>query len=197
MDLIDSAIKIQTKITKAEFDRDFWWKIFHDEGGEYPHEMLVQAEDQLNDLKQQYQQIEELYEKKISNNNNTLNYALTIGSSEKENHEPCMHLYNKFISSADCNDAQHMGYFEKGDNGYIHIHAIITKPTKFKRSINEMRKRHGTYKGKQHNWDLKRITGLEIPKWKNYIKKDSQQKWNSSVNLLLSGEDSTPQEVNE
>ena len=197
MDLIDNAIKLQNQMRKAEFDRDFWWKIFSEEGGEYPFYQLREAEDQIENLKSQYQEIEELYEKKTSTNNNNLTYALTIGSSEKEDHTPCMHLYNKFISSADCNDAQHMGYFEKGDNGYIHIHAIITKNSKFKRSINEMRKRHGTYKGKQHNWDLKRITGLEIPKWKNYIKKDSQQKWNSQVNLLLSGEESTPQEVNE
>jgi hypothetical protein len=66
------------------------------------------------------------------------------------------------------------------------IHAYVTKESKFSMSINKLRKRYGTYKGKQHNFDIKRLIGVEAIKWKNYIKKDSLKSWNKKVNSLIS-----------
>ena len=117
-------------------------------------------------------------------------YALTIGSAETENIQPCLELYNRFKESKDMFGAKIEGYFEKGKkSGYVHIHAIIERKQKFPRSISNISQRHGKYRGKQHNFDIKRISGLSIPKWRNYIKKDSYGSWNAKVNEALKNEE--------
>lgn len=113
-----------------------------------------------------------------------LTYGLTIGSSEKTDTQPCLYLWDRFINSADgkrCHDVE--AYFEKGDNGYIHIHAILRRDQKFSMSFAKLRKRYGIRNKKQHNFDPIRLkTNLDIIKWKNYIKKDSHKSWNSKHN---------------
>lgn len=186
MSLVDQAIKIQNQLQQCQNDIDFWWDRFNADGGETPFYSLTDAETLKASLQLELETLTIQYEKKnISSNNNNLTYALTIGSPEKEDHEPCYGLYKRFVQSSLCNDAEFVGYFEKGDNGYIHIHATITKNKKFPLSVNEIRKRYGKHKNKQFNFDIKRIIGLEIPKWNNYIKKDNGNNWNTSVNTLL------------
>ncbi|PAT00920.1 hypothetical protein CI105_09335 [Candidatus Izimaplasma bacterium ZiA1] len=151
-------------------------------GGEAEHSKLLDLE---NDIKLFNLKLIELSENNISLDNN-LTYAITIGSSEKDDYKPCLSLYNRFINSADAKDFLDVNaYFEKGKKGYIHIHASITKSRKFSMSKAKLGQRYGKYKGKQCNFDVKRLIGLDIVKWKQYIKKDSQNSWNLIVNKHL------------
>jgi hypothetical protein len=183
--IIDEAISIQNKIKRYENDRDFWWDIFHKQGGEDNYLNLLKYENKLTYYRKRYMHIKEKYDLKKTSSN--LIYAITIGSSEKTDVNPCLDLWHRFSNSADGKRLiQKEAYFERGDNGYIHIHAYVTKESKFSMSINKLRKRYGTYKGKQHNFDIKRLIGVEAIKWKNYIKKDSLKSWNKKVNSLIS-----------
>jgi hypothetical protein len=182
--LINEAIKCQNRIKRYTLDRDFWWDIFHKEGGERNYENLLEYEDKLDYWNTQYNDIKELYEKKLSSN---LVYAITIGSCEKTDVNPCLNLWNRFSDSADGKRLiSSEAYFERGENGFIHIHAYVQKESKFSMSINKMRQRYGRYKGKQHNFDIRRLIGLDQVKWKNYIKKDSHLEWNKKQNSLIS-----------
>lgn len=183
--LIDQAIQCQNKIARYTSDRDFWWDIFHKEGGISNYNNLLESEDKLTYWEDMYKNICEQYDLKKTSSN--LVYGLTIGSSEKTNTDPCLYLWHRFSNSADGKRLiQKEAYFEKGDNGYIHIHAYLKKEHKFSMSIRKLQKRYGTYKGKQHNFDLKRLKGIDQVKWKNYIKKDSKKSWNLKVNSLIS-----------
>jgi hypothetical protein len=52
-------------------------------------------------------------------------------------------------------------------------------------SMPKIRKSYGSYKGKQHNFDIKRLKGVGIKKWENYIKKDAKNAWNMEGNKLF------------
>lgn len=143
------------------------------------HEVL----DVISDLQLQMEVLEQQYQSKSEPK---LAYALTIGSAEKTDIKPCMEILEKFKNSADYKGTTLcIAYFEKGENEYIHIHAYLERDVKWKRSYNELQKRHGKYRQKQHNFDIKRLSGLEMTKWKNYIKKDSRNSWNIKVNNNL------------
>lgn len=194
--------KVLQQIQKYEFEFNFYNNLFLTNDCKDHHELCncafahfkkaEEARAMLKILEGQKLELQTQYDlKKTSSNNNILTYGLTIGSAEKTDIQPCLYLWNKFINSADgkrCNNVE--AFFEKGDSGHIHIHAIFTRTQKFSRSINELRKRFGIYKGKQHNFDPVRLKGLEIVKWKNYIRKDSKKTWNSSVNNSLKINDS-------
>jgi hypothetical protein len=154
------------------------WK--HFQKAEYARSMVNFLESKKLALQDEYDI------KKNYSNTNILTYALTIGSAEEIDIKPCLYLWNRFINSADGKKLYDVEkYFERGGNNKIHIHAIFKKDSKFSRSFNELRKRFGIYNKKQHNFDLKRLTGLAIPKWKNYIKKDSLNAWNKDANIIL------------
>ncbi len=196
--LLPTYIKLSNQILKLEFEFQFYNNLFLDNDCSEHHESCNCAWDNFKRAEQARAMLEILHAKqkdmqleydlkKTYSNNSILTYGLTIGSAEKTNTDPCLYLWNKFINSADgkrCSNIE--AYFEKGDNGYIHIHAIFTRTQKFQRSINELRKRFGKYKDKQHNFDPVRLKGLEIVKWKNYIKKDSTKDWNKTQNPLIS-----------
>jgi hypothetical protein len=186
--LIQDSSVLQTKICHAKSDVDFWWNIFQKQGGFDNYKMLSDAEAMLKNYEHQYKILEDNYNqlKNISSNNNNLVYAITIGSGEQTNTEPCESLWNRFINSADgkkCNDIE--AYFERGSNGYIHIHAIVSRDQKWSMSINKLRQRYGKYQGKQHNFDVRRLIGIDQTKWRNYIKKDSEHPWNRKVNSFF------------
>jgi hypothetical protein len=192
--LIDQAIQCQNKIVRYKTDRDFWWDIFHKEGGITNYNNLLESENKLTYWEDMYKNICEQYDLKKTSSN--LVYGLTIGSSEKNNTDPCLYLWHRFSNSADGKRLiQKEAYFERGENGYIHIHAYLKKEHKFSMSINKLRKRYGTYKGKQHNFDLVRLKGIDQVKWQNYIKKDSKKSWNLNVNSLISLNSATTQEL--
>lgn len=193
--LLPTYMKLTNEIQKQEFEFDFYNTLFLDTDCSEHHDTCNCAWEHFQRAEQARAMLKILNDKKdqmnaeydLKKTSSYLTYGLTIGSAEKDNTEPCLYLWNKFINSADgkrCNDVE--AFFEKGDNGYIHIHAIFTRQTKFSRSINELRKRFGKYKGKQHNFDPIRLKGIDIVKWKNYIRKDSQKLWNKTVNPLIS-----------
>lgn len=187
MDKITQYSKLMTQRDTALADRDRLYNLWISNNDPDCYYQLSEVESEIQMLKSEMDKLEVSYdEEKNISSNSKLAYALTIGSAETEDHTPCLSLYKRFTTSALCSGTDILGYFEKGDNGYIHIHAIIYRNSKFKLSLNEIRKRYGSHNGKQHNFDLKRITGLEIPKWKNYIKKDNHLEWNSKVNPLIS-----------
>lgn len=168
-------------------DRDRLYSLWMSNNDPDCYYQLSDVEADLQQIKSEMDQLQAEYdERKNISSNSKLAYALTIGSAEKEDHKPCLSLFKRFTQSALCSGSDILGYFEKGDNGYIHIHAIIYRSSKFKLSFNEIRKRYGLHNGKYHNFDLKRISGLDISKWKNYIKKDSLLPWNTTVNAFLS-----------
>jgi len=183
--LIEHSSKLTTRILAVKNDRDFWWRVFSQNGGYHNYKQLEEAEAMLKYYESEYERCRLRYNqlKNISSNNNNLVYAITIGSAERVNTVPCESLWNRFINSADgkrCDDVQ--AFFEKGDNGYIHIHAIVTRDQKWSRSIKQLQQRYGKYQGKQHNFDIKRLHGIEQNKWKNYIRKDSHKEWNKKAN---------------
>lgn len=183
--------KILSDISKYEHQFEFYNSLFldndcadhhhscncafdHFQKSEEARAMLKSLQDDKDQMNAEYE------EKKISKH---LVYALTIGSSEKTDIQPCLFLWNRFINSADgkrCYNVE--AFFEKGKNGYIHIHAYLCKDQKLSMSFNKMRKRYGIYKGKQCNFDLKSLNGLARVKWKNYIQKDCQKSWNLDAN---------------
>ncbi len=183
MDYIDKAIKLQREILEAKNDAQFYDRLYLT--GQNPEENFYKVEHYMaikRALEEEYNMLCELYDQKNNTQNNQLSYALTIGSAEKENVQPCLELYNRFKESKDMFGAQIEGYFEKGENGYIHIHAIITRNVKFPRSIPQLRNRYGKYRQKMHNFDIKRISGISINKWKIYIQKDKNNPWNKEQN---------------
>lgn len=187
-DLIDSYGKFLFKKKHLEFQKEFWWNIFSSKGGFDNYKKYSEAEAMAKFVEAELDRLRvmyaEHYEKKISSNSKY--YAITIGSAEKDDIGPCYDLWNRFIDSADGKDfVTAKGFFEKGDNGYIHIHALIEKTKGWSMSMPKIRSRYGKYKGKQHNFDIKRISGIEITKWQNYIKKDSTKQWNLTVNDKL------------
>ena len=183
--------KILSDISKYEHQFEFYNSLFldndcynhhdscncafdHFQKSEEARAMLKILEHQKDIMNCEYE------EKKISK---YLVYGLTIGSSEKTDIQPCLFLWNRFINSADgkrCYNVE--AFFEKGKNGYIHIHAYLQRDQKFSMSFNKMRKRYGILKGKQCNFDLVNLKGLARVKWKNYIKKDSEKSWNKKSN---------------
>ncbi len=191
MDYIDKAIKLQREILEAESNANFYDRLYL--AGQNPEENFYKCEQYMaikRILQEEYKMLCELYDQKQNTHiNGPLYYALTIGSAEKEDIQPCLELYNRFKESKDMFGAQIEGYFEKGENGYIHIHAIIQRNVKFPRSIPQMRQRHGKYREKMHNFDIKRLSGISINKWKNYIKKDYKEPWNEKVNEVLKNEE--------
>ena len=191
MDYIDKAIKLQRDILEAENNAQFYDRLYL--AGQNPEENFFKVEDYMakkRALQKEYKMLCDLYDQKQNTHiNGPLCYALTIGSAEKEDIQPCLQLYNRFKESKDMFGAQIEGYFEKGENGYIHIHAIIERSVKFPRSIAQLRQRHGKYREKMHNFDIKRISGISINKWKNYIKKDYKEPWNEKVNEVLKNEE--------
>lgn len=191
MDYIDKAIRLQSDILEAENSANFYDRLYL--AGQNPEENFGKCEHYMaikRELEEEYKMLCELYDQKTNTHvNGPLCYALTIGSAEKENIQPCLELYNRFKESKDMFGASIEGYFERGENGYIHIHAIITRHEKFRRSISQLRERHGKYRQKMHNFDIKRISGISINKWNNYIKKDSMEPWNAKVNGVLKNEE--------
>jgi hypothetical protein len=188
--LISQYIKINATIARVNLHRDYYWNLFMKEGGYENHKEVEEAESVLSyfeSLKLSLQTQYDVLKNKTSSNSNNLHYAITIGSPSKTNIEACLSLWNRFKGSADGkNFVSSHAYFEKGDNGYIHIHALIEKQHGFSMSTGKLRTRYGKHKGKQHNFDIKRLKGIEINKWENYIKKDSHKTWNKSVNNILS-----------
>jgi len=188
--LISQYIKIQANIARVTLHRDFYWDQFMKHGGYDNHKEVEEAEYVLKYFEAQKLSLQTQYDvlkNKTYSNSNNLHYAITIGSPSKTNIEACLSLWDRFSGSADGkNFVSSHAYFEKGDNGYIHIHALIEKTNGFSMSIGKLRTRYGKHKGKQHNFDIKRLKGIEINKWENYIKKDSHKPWNKSVNHFLS-----------
>jgi hypothetical protein len=192
MDYIDKAIRLQSEILEATNNANFYDRLYL--AGQDPEENFYNCEHymaQIRALQEEYKMLCELYDQKQNTYvNGPLYYALTIGSPEKEDIQPCLELYNRFKESKDMFGARIEGYFEKGKkSGYVHIHAIVERKEKFPRSKSQLASRHGKYRGKQHNFDLIRLSGLAIPKWKNYIKKDSMGSWNTKVNETLKNEE--------
>lgn len=187
MSLTQQAINAQNEIAKCERNISTWWKIFHQLGGEDNYNTLELWEEALKIATERYDNIKieyDLKNKRSSNSNN--HYAITIGSAEKSNTGPCLSLWKRFISSADGKKlCEKKAFFERGENGYIHIHAVIQKPTKLSMSFKKLAQRYGKYKGKQHNFDVKPLSGLSIIKWRQYIEKDSKKSWNKTNNIYL------------
>ncbi len=188
-DLIHSYSKLLFKKKHLEFSRDLSWEHFMNNMGFFAYKSYTDAEAMLKSVEDQLDHLREVFaethlNKTYSNNNY---YAITIGSAEKDNTTPCLSLWKRFLGSADGKDfVASEAYFERGDNGYIHIHALVQKTKGWSMSMPKLRKRYGNHKGKQHNFDIKRISGIGIVKWQNYIKKDSLKPWNMEVNKLLS-----------
>ncbi len=189
--IISQYIKNQLKILRVNHERDYFWDQFNKHGGYDNYKELQEAEDILIYLHSEKLALQTQYDvlkNKTSSNNNNLHYAITIGSPSKTSIDACLSLWNRFKGSADGkNFISTHAYFEKGDNGYIHIHALIEKQNGFSMSTGKLRTRYGKHKGKQHNFDIKRLKGIEINKWGNYIKKDSHKTWNKTVTHFLSG----------
>jgi len=186
---LDSYSKLLFKKKHLEFTRDFNWRLFMNNVGFSAWKSFSEAEAMLklveHELEEMRDSYAESYLNKTSTNNNN-HYAITIGSAEKDDTEPCQALWERFTSSADGKDfVASEAYFEKGDNGYIHIHALIEKTKGWSMSMPKLRKRYGKHKNKQHNFDIKRLNGIGIIKWQNYIKKDSNNTWNKLVNAKL------------
>ena len=193
--LLKQYMKVNSQIQKYEFDFNFWNDLFLNTDCSQHHDSCncawdhfqraEQARAMLKFLENEKLKLQNQYDLKKKSSN--LIYAITIGSSQKTDVNPCLNLWHRFSNSADGKRTLYKeAYFEKGENGYIHIHAYIEKESKFSMSIPKLRKRYGTYKGKQHNFDIKRLIGVDAIKWKNYIKKDSSKPWNSQVNSLIS-----------
>lgn len=179
---LEKYMAIQDQIRQLKSMANAQYNYFMCVGGQDEFADLLELENEIKFLKNK---LIELSENNISSDNN-LTYAITIGSSEKDDYKPCLSLYNRFINSADAKDFLDVdAYFEKGKKGYIHIHLSVTKSHKFSMSKAKLGQRYGKYKGKQCNFDVVRLVGLEIIKWKQYIKKDSQDSWNLSVNKHL------------
>ena len=160
--IIKQAMQISTKITWLKAQEDIWWNIFNKQGGESVYYTFVEAQDELKYWQDQYAVCEQKYNelKNKTYSNNKLIYAITIGSAETDNTTPCKALWNRFINSADgkrCYEVQ--AFFEKGENGYIHIHAIVHRDQKWSMSIRKLQTRYGKYQNKQHNFDIKRPPG--------------------------------------
>ncbi len=200
--LLPDYIKLTSQLSRYNFDFNFYNDLFLNTDCSQHHDSCNCAWDHFqkaeharamaNFLESKKQAMQDEYDlKKNYSNTNILTYALTIGSAEETDIKPCLYLWNRFINSADGKKLYDVEkYFERGKNNKIHIHAIFKKEAKFSRSFNEIRKRFGIYKTKQHNFDLKRLMGLAIPKWKNYIKKDSQNAWNVIQNNTLKNSNS-------
>ena len=196
--IIKQAMQISTKITWLKAQEDIWWNIFNKQGGESVYYTFVEAQDELKYWQDQYAVCEQKYNelKNKTYSNNKLIYAITIGSAETDNTTPCKALWNRFINSADgkrCYEVQ--AFFEKGENGYIHIHAIVHRDQKWSMSIRKLQTRYGKYQNKQHNFDIKRLHGLDANKWQNYIRKDSHKEWNKKANEFFLSNSDTPQEL--
>jgi len=187
-DLVSQMSKKITHKNSAETQCEFWWDRFMNNGGPDAYNNFVRYEIEVAVLDFEMDKLSEEYEilkNKISTNSNNF-YAITIGSAEKTNVTPCQDLWKRFIDSADGKDfVTADAYFERGDNGYIHIHALIEKTKKWSMSMPKLRKRYGKYKGKQHNFDIKSLHGLEIIKWGKYIRKDANKTWNKTHNNTL------------
>lgn len=196
--MLDTMGKLLTQIEKAKFEFEFYNTLWennncqdHSDHCNCCWEHFKKAEDArelLKMLRQQKLDLEEKYIKKSSTNynNSQLIYGITIGSSEKSSTLPCETLWTRFTKSADfkrCSNVQ--AYFEKGENGYIHIHAILYREKGWSMSINKLRKRYGVLNGKQHNFFIKRLKGIDIKKWEYYIKKDSNKPWNVKANYFF------------
>ena len=184
MTTVEKAIQLQNSIKKLESQYNTQYDYFMMVGGETEHDKLLELENQIFYLKNLYTDLSHEYEEKnLNHNNNNFTYALTIGSSETTDIQPCLDMWHHFLSSADGKDfMDYRAYFEKGENQNIHIHAVIQKTKKFSMSFKKLGQRYGKRLGVQHNFDIKKLTGLDILKWKNYIKKDAHKDWNSKVN---------------
>ena len=188
-DLINDAVKTSIQIQRLKDMEDFWYNIFMKKGGWDNYTNFNDAQKARRYYEEYYMKLSLEYDEKYSKNkiSDKIYYAITIGSAEKDNIKPCLDLYNKFKNSADgkkCLDTQ--AFFEKGKNGYIHIHLLTSRTEKWARSFKQLSLRYGKYKGKQHNFDIKRLkTSVDVIKWKNYIKKDANDEWNKKVNQEL------------
>jgi hypothetical protein len=187
-DLVSEMSKKITLKNSAQEQLEFWWNRFLANDGPDAYNNFVRYEIECKLLDYEMEKLSDEYDRLkniISTKSNNF-YAITIGSAEKTNVTPCLDLWKRFVGSADCKDfVTADAYFERGDNGYIHIHALIEKTRKWSMSMSKLRKRYGKYKGKQHNFDIKRIKGLEIKKWGQYIKKDINKPWNKTHNNSL------------
>ncbi len=187
-DLVSQMSKKITARNIALSQKDFWWDRFMKNNGPDSYNEFVKYEMEVAVLDLKMNKLSEEYEilkNKISTNSNNF-YAITIGSAEKTNVSPCLDMWKRFIDSADGKDfVTSEAFYEKGDNGYIHIHALIEKTKKWSMSMPKIRTRYGKYKGKQHNFDIKSLHGLEIIKWRQYIKKDAGNAWNKTNNNTL------------
>ena len=196
-DLVNQSINLTNKIMKLQVELDFYDNLFmqskcheHSSYCDCAYANFRKAEEiqmLINIYQAKKQDICVMYDRlKNKTYSNGIYYAITIGSAEKNSTEPCFTLWNRFIHSADAKDfVTKEAYFEKGENGYIHIHALVQKSKGWSMSTNKMRIRYGKYKQKQHNFDIKRLKGLEITKWSGYIKKDRELPWNKIVNPTL------------
>lgn len=185
-DLIDANIKAQKRMTELENEHNFHDRLYL--AGHNPEENFYACEaikEQKLEHEQYIQQLNDQYDKLFKEITHSNTYALTIGSAEREDIKPVLQLYNRFKDSSINSDSEFEGYFEKGENGYIHIHAIITRKSRYVLSFANIKKRYGKYQQKQHNFDIKPLKGLEVTKWKQYIKKDSMEPWNANVNKKL------------
>ncbi len=195
--LVNQSIKLTNYIMKLQVELDFYDNLFmqsecHEHSSycdcayaNFKRTQEIKA--LINICQAEKQELSDMYDRlKNKTFSNGIHYAITIGSAEKTNTEPCFTLWNRFLHSADAKDfVTQEAYFEKGENGYIHIHALVQKSKGWSMSSNKMRCRYGKYKGKQHNFDIKRLKGLEVTKWASYIKKDGDLPWNKTVNPTL------------
>lgn len=186
--LIEHSCTIQTRLQQAKQDFDRCNQYFLNYGGFQNFVESEEARAMLKYYEAEWKRLEDRYndltEKKLSK---LIQYGITIGSAEKTDIGPCIDIFTKFVHSADCKEnVSTEAYFEKGDNGFIHIHAIVSRSKKWPRSLKQLAKRHGKYKNKQHNFDVVTLkTPLDITKWSNYIKKDCSNNWNQKVNKNL------------
>ena len=187
-DLVSEYAKKYSRKNTLEKQKEFWWARFMENNGYESYKTFHKLETECKQLGEELLSLEEAYDAlkdKISVNSNNY-YAVTIGSAEKDDTGPCLDLWKRFVGSADGKDfVEKKAYFERGDNGYIHIHALVEKTKGWSMSMPKLRKRYGNYKGKQHNFDIKRLKGVGIKKWENYIKKDSKNAWNMEANNLF------------
>ncbi|AXH74650.1 MAG: putative replicase [Circoviridae sp.] len=195
--LVNQSIKLTNRIRELQRDYEFYNDLFtqsscHEHGSYcdcvYANFMKgEQISDTIALLKHYRQELSDTYDElKNKTYSNGIYYAITIGSAEKNDTNPCSTLWHRFKDSADAKDfLTQEAYFERGENGYVHIHAIVQKSKGWSMSIKKLQSRYGKYKEKQHNFDIKRLKGLDITKWTNYIKKDAGLPWNTIVNECL------------
>ena len=186
MDYQNQFSYLKKKIDKLELD-------FHNERltDATAHQLFIELPADLSIVARAMAKMEELwastYKSEGLNMKGSYHYGYTIGSDEKESPATVMKLYRRFINSADFkNPISQEWYFEKGKEGYIHLHGIAEFAHRQKRSVNDLSTRYGKLNGKQYNFFNKRLKySLDVIKWKKYIKKDQFAETHETHKKLL------------